>query len=76
MTMEEPCVVTMRTGVGCPEVKVTVAMYDVHIPYQRQQIIEVNGLSRNRQEYLYKVFRPYLSDANKDVTCPCPETYL
>ena len=26
MTTEEPGVVTMRTRVGCPEVKVTVAM--------------------------------------------------
>ncbi|KAH3892686.1 hypothetical protein DPMN_016811 [Dreissena polymorpha] len=39
MKTEEPGVVTMRTGVGCPEVKVTVAMNCDHIPYQRQQIV-------------------------------------
>ena len=74
MTTEEPGVVTMRTRVGCPEVKVTVTMDGVHIPYQQLQIVEAKGLSRNRQEYLYKVVRPYLSDANKDATCRCPET--
>ncbi|KAH3788290.1 hypothetical protein DPMN_166426 [Dreissena polymorpha] len=52
MTTEEPGVVTMRTEVGCPEVKVTEAMDDVHIPYQRPQILERKGLSINRQEYL------------------------
>ncbi|KAH3799446.1 hypothetical protein DPMN_153054 [Dreissena polymorpha] len=47
MTTEEPGMVTMRTGNGCPEVKVTVAMDCDHIPYQRPQIVEANGLSRN-----------------------------
>ncbi|KAH3730543.1 hypothetical protein DPMN_056533 [Dreissena polymorpha] len=39
-TTEEPGVVTMRTGVGCPEVKIIVAMGGVHIPYHRPQIVE------------------------------------
>ncbi|KAH3874846.1 hypothetical protein DPMN_038100 [Dreissena polymorpha] len=64
----------MRTGVGCPEVKVTVIMDCDHIPYQQSQIVEAKGHSRNRQEYLYKDVRPFLSDANKVATCPCPET--
>ncbi|KAH3868568.1 hypothetical protein DPMN_031717 [Dreissena polymorpha] len=51
MTMEEPGVVTMRTGVGCPEVKVTVAMDCDHISYQRPQIVDAKGLSRKRQTY-------------------------
>ncbi|KAH3771030.1 hypothetical protein DPMN_172330 [Dreissena polymorpha] len=45
---EEPGVVTLLTGVGCPEVKVTVAMNCDHIPYQRPQIVEGKG-----QEYMY-----------------------
>ncbi|KAH3751967.1 hypothetical protein DPMN_186575 [Dreissena polymorpha] len=54
MKTEEPGVVTMLTGVGCPEVKVTVpvAMNCDHIPYQRPQIVQG---SRNRQEYLYNL---------------------
>ncbi|KAH3847298.1 hypothetical protein DPMN_089618 [Dreissena polymorpha] len=74
MTTEEPGVVTMRKGVGCPELKVTVAMDGDHILYQQSQIVEAKGLSRNRQVYLYKVVRPYLSDAYKDAACPFPET--
>ncbi|KAH3806987.1 hypothetical protein DPMN_135318 [Dreissena polymorpha] len=76
MTAEGPVVVTMRTGVGRPRVKVTVAMDCVHIPYQRQKIVDAIRLSQNKQDYLYKVVRPYLSDTNKDATCPCPETQL
>ncbi len=55
MKTEEPGVVTMLTGVGCLEVKVTVAMNCDHIPYQRPQIVEGKGLSRNRQENLYNL---------------------
>ncbi|KAH3876211.1 hypothetical protein DPMN_000048 [Dreissena polymorpha] len=74
MKTEDLGMVTMRTGVGCPEVKVSVAIDGVHIPYQRPQIVDFIRLSRNRQDYLYKVVRPYLSDAINDATCPCPET--
>ncbi|KAH3751641.1 hypothetical protein DPMN_186209 [Dreissena polymorpha] len=66
----------MRTGVGCPRVKVTVDMDGVHIPYQRPQIVDAIRLIQNKQDYLYKSVRTYLSDTNKDATCPCPETQL
>ncbi|KAH3739019.1 hypothetical protein DPMN_045663 [Dreissena polymorpha] len=49
MTTEEPGVATMRTGVGCQEVKVPVAMDGVHIPYQRPQIVDLDANGRKAE---------------------------
>ena len=62
----------MRTGNGEPDVRVNIVQRGANISDDLPPVIQPGGLTRQRQEYLYKTVIPYLLPENQHVTCPEP----
>lgn len=74
LSAQKPGVVVVRTSSDSEEIEVQVLRPRAQFPASLPPVLPAGGLSRQRQEYLYKNVRPYVRPSFQDITCPATAT--
>ncbi|XP_053392013.1 uncharacterized protein LOC128554725 isoform X2 [Mercenaria mercenaria] len=74
MSSDKPGVVTVKENRDTDETTVNVLRFQDRVfpADDLPTVIPAHGLTRERQDYLYKAVRPYVRPMHQDSTCPAP----